>query len=210
MRVDAVGWAARRPPLLVAGLALAVVSAVALGVVTAVRAAPAPTPVAVAEPAGTTAPGAAEVRAVALRIPDIGLEESLADAGVDGDGVLVPPEDPAEAAWFTGSAVPGDTGPSVVIGHVDSRSGPGVFARLDELDPGDRIEVLRSDGRAVDFRVVDVVLVDKDEFPTDLVYGPVPVPELRLITCGGDFDRARGHYVGNVVVTAVPLPTFGA
>ncbi len=203
--------AAGRSPLLVAVLALAVTFAAGLGLVTAVGGVGTPTPVAVSEPATTTAPGPAPaVRAVALRIPDIGLEESLAEAGVDGAGVLVPPEDPAVAAWFTGSATPGDTGPSVVIGHVDSRAGPGVFARLDELDVDDRIEVLRSDGRTVGFRVVGIVLVDKDEFPTDLVYGPVPVPELRLITCGGEFDRARGHYDGNVVVTAVPLTTFGA
>ncbi|MBC8090459.1 MAG: class F sortase, partial [Pseudonocardia sp.] len=107
------------------------------------------------------------------------------------------------AGWFSGSAAPGEPGPSVIAGHVDSRSGPGVFFSLGELDIGAEIEVRRSDGVVLRFRVAEVYAVGKDEFPTERVYGPVPGSELRLITCGGEFDRSARRYLNNVVVTAV-------
>lgn len=153
----------------------------------------------------TAVPEPATVRATALRIPDLAVHGALDEVGVDATGALVPPADPSVAGWFTASAVPGDPGPSVIVGHVDSRAGPGVFFGLDELDVGAPIEVHRSDGRVVVFRVVDVYDVPKTEFPTERVYGPVPGPELRLITCGGEFDGAARNYRDNVVVTAVPV-----
>jgi hypothetical protein len=153
----------------------------------------------------TEVPEPAEVRATALLIPDLAVYSELDEVGVDAAGALVPPADPAVAGWFSASSVPGDPGPSVIVGHVDSRAGPGVFFGLGDLDVGARIEVRRSDGRTVDFRVVDVYDVPKSEFPTERVYGPVPGPELRLITCGGEFDRAARSYLRNVVVTAVPV-----
>lgn len=152
----------------------------------------------------TSVPESGPVRATALLIPDLGLSSALGVVGVDATGVLVPPTDPAVAAWFAASPVPGDPGPSVIVGHVDSRAGPGVFFGLGDLDIGAPIEVRRSDGRRVAFRVVDVYDVPKTEFPTERVYGPVPGPELRLITCGGEFDAGARHYRRNVVVTAVP------
>jgi sortase (surface protein transpeptidase) len=102
-------------------------------------------------------------------------------------------------------AVPGEPGPTVVAGHVDSRTGPAVFYRLDELAAGDRVEVTRSDGQVFVYRVVTVESHPKNAFPTGRVYGPTPGPELRLITCGGDFDRSSRHYLDNVVVMAVPV-----
>ena len=79
-----------------------------------------------------------------------------------------------------------------------------MFARLDRLSVGDRVEVARSDGQAFAYRVVTVERYPKDAFPTARVYGPTPGPELHLITCGGSFDRRIGHYRDNVVVTAIP------
>jgi sortase (surface protein transpeptidase) len=93
----------------------------------------------------------------------------------------------------------------VIAGHVDSRSGPAVFYRLDELVAGDRVEVTRSDGTVFAYRVATVETRPKDAFPTARVYGPTPGPELRLITCGGAFDRNSRHYRDNVIVTAIPV-----
>ena len=94
----------------------------------------------------------------------------------------------------------------MIAGHVDSRSGPAIFYRLDELAPGDRVEVDRSDGKAFGYRVVSVESHPKTAFPTALVYGPTPGSVLRLITCGGVFDPDNRHYRDNVVVTAVAAP----
>jgi sortase (surface protein transpeptidase) len=91
----------------------------------------------------------------------------------------------------------------VIGGHVDSRKGPGVFFALRSLEPGDAVRVTRSDGRVVRFSVTSVREVSKAQFPTEAVYAPTARPELRLITCGGRFDRAARNYVDNVVVDAV-------
>lgn len=145
----------------------------------------------------------APLRATTVGITAIGVRSDLIELGIDGAGALEVPPTAAVAGWFTGGAVPGEPGPTVIAGHVDSRLGPGVFARLGELTVGAQVEVGRSDGTTVRYQVVDVLKVAKDAFPTDRVYGPTPGVELRLITCGGDFDRRSGHYVDNVVVSAV-------
>lgn len=147
----------------------------------------------------------------AIRIPAIGVDHELVPLAVDAAGVLIPPESAAVPGWFAAGVVPGEIGPAVIAGHVDSRSGPGVFHRLHDLRPGDRIEVQRSDGVAL-FQVRSTERVGKREFPSRSVYGPVPVPELRLITCGGAFSRSTGHYVDNVIVRAalVRAPTTSA
>ena len=97
---------------------------------------------------------------------------------------------------------PGDVGPAVLAGHVDSTTGPAVFYRLGDLRPGDPVQVQRS-GRWLTFKVVDVRRYPKNAFPTAEVYGPTPDPQLRLITCSGVFDRARHSYLENTVVYAV-------
>jgi LPXTG-site transpeptidase (sortase) family protein len=117
---------------------------------------------------------------------------------------LQAPPAPDVAGWFVHGALPGEPGPAVIAGHVDSRTGPAVFSRLDRLVPGDRVEVGRSDGQVFAYRVTTVETVPKDAFPTARVYGPTPGPELRLITCGGVFDRHSSHYRDNVIVTAIP------
>jgi sortase (surface protein transpeptidase) len=162
-----------------------------------------------ASPSSGGAPVIPEVAAVfptVLRIPAIGVTTELVRLNLDATGALAAPEDFGRAGWFAAGTVPGDQGPAVLAGHVDSRDGPAVFFRLRELHEGDEVQVDRSDGRTVSFRVVSVRSYPKDRFPTAEVYGPTPVPELHLVTCGGPFDRAGGRYLDNIVVQAVPLP----
>jgi sortase (surface protein transpeptidase) len=150
------------------------------------------------------ASGWADLRATEVRLPALDVRSPLVDLDVGPDGALQAPADPAVAGWYVRGAAPGRPGPTVIAGHVDSRSGPGVFFRLDELVAGDRVEVARSDGLVVAYRVVTVGTHPKDAFPTARVYGPTPGPELRLLTCGGEFDPRSRHYRDNVVVTAIP------
>lgn len=142
---------------------------------------------------------------VAISVPSIGVESELITVGLRPDGSLEVPEgaDYDKAAWYDGSPRPGAVGPAVIEGHVDSaEGGPSVFYRLGEVEPGDEVHVVREDGSEVTFRVDDVQAYPKDDFPTLDVYGNTPGPALRLITCGGDFDRASGHYLDNTVVYA--------
>ena len=143
---------------------------------------------------------------VAVSIPAIGVQSDLITLGLNPDGTLAVPQpgpDYDKAAWFDGSPRPGNAGPAVIEGHVDSAAnGPSVFYSLGELVAGDRIEVARADGSTVAFVVDEVRVVPKDDFPTLDVYGNTDGPELRLITCGGPFDSSAGSYVDNVVVFA--------
>jgi sortase (surface protein transpeptidase) len=140
-----------------------------------------------------------------VRIPAIGVDSSLAALAVDATGALVPPTDFAQAGWFSAGTVPGDVGPAVIAGHVDDRTGPAVFYRLEDLATGDTVQVTRSDGRTVDFQVSRVAQYPKDDFATDEVYGPTTGAELRLITCGGTFDAGRRSYRDNIVVYATAV-----
>lgn len=142
---------------------------------------------------------------VRVRIPQIGVDADVIDLGLRDDGTLEVPSNFAETGWYTGRSVSGEPGPSVVVGHVDSKSGPAVFYHLDDLEAGHTIEIHRSDGSVAFFRVSSSVLVDKDEFPTDQVYGSTDEPTLRLITCGGDFNSSVRSYEGNLIVFAEHL-----
>jgi sortase family protein len=141
-------------------------------------------------------------RPVLLTIPLIGVRTQLVTLGLTSSGALEVPSSTSVAGWYTGSARPGAIGSAIIVGHIDSVSGPGVFFRLSELRAGDLVYVKRSDGTLVEFRVTSVQMYLKDRFPTASVYGPAPDSELRLITCGGAFDSATGHYLSNVVVYA--------
>ena len=112
------------------------------------------------------------------------------------------PASPAVAGWYTGSPRPGAVGAAVIAGHVDSYLGPGVFFRLRALRRGDLVYVRRADGTLAVFAVTAVHTFLKSRFPTAEVYGAVPDAQLRLITCGGTFDPATGHYLSNVIVFA--------
>jgi len=141
-------------------------------------------------------------RPVWLSIPAIGVRTSLVHLGLQANGTLQVPSSTAVAGWYTGSPRPGAVGSAVIAGHVDSYTGPGIFFWLRNLRPGDRVYVGRADGTMAVFTVTAVKKFAKDLFPTAAVYGPVPDPELRLITCGGVFDRSLGSYLSNVVVFA--------
>lgn len=151
-------------------------------------------------PAVATAAPTAAPRPVTLQIPSIAVNGPMELLGLATDGTLQTPTDPMKAGWYTGSSLPGEPGPVVIAGHVDSYTGPAVFAHLKNLRAGDRITLTLSGGSRVVYRVTSVVAYAKDKFPTQSVYGPRPDSELRLITCGGDF--VQGHYVDNVIVFA--------
>ena len=136
-----------------------------------------------------------------IRIKTIGLDSPLETLHVV-KGVLQPPERFDRAGWYADGTAPGDTGPAVIAGHVDSKAGPAIFYRLRELVPGDKVEVLRG-GTVVTFTVVRTAWYPKTAFPTDAVYGPTPDRQLRLITCGGVFNHALRSYRDNLVVYAV-------
>lgn len=131
------------------------------------------------------------------------MDAEVIDLDLNADGSLQTPDDDfSQAGWYTGRAAPGEQGPAVVVGHVDNKAGPAVFYRLRELVAGDEVEITRDDGSSVVYTVTYSEQVDKDAFPTEKVYGGTSVPELRLVTCGGDFDRSSGHYVDNIVTYA--------
>jgi Sortase domain len=141
---------------------------------------------------------------VAVEIPSIGVSSRLIRLGLNRDGTMEVPRDYDLAGWFTGGAMPGEDGPAVISGHVDSKSGPAVFYRLRDLRRGSAVRVRRADGRWLRFEVTGTARYAKAAFPTEAVFGPVTGPVLRVITCGGAFDRSSGHYLDNVVVTARP------
>jgi LPXTG-site transpeptidase (sortase) family protein len=147
--------------------------------------------------------GAASVaEPVSLVIPSIGVTSALVHLGLTSGGALQVPPTPAVAGWYTGSPRPGSIGSAVIAGHIDSATGPGIFFRLSQLQRGDRVYVRRADGTLAVFEVTEVQMFAKDAFPTAAVYGAVPDPELRLITCGGTFDYATRSYLSNTVVYA--------
>jgi sortase (surface protein transpeptidase) len=152
-------------------------------------------------PERVAAPGATS-EPVRLEIPAIGVGTPLLRLGLEPDGGMQVPGDYARAGWFAEGPAPGQVGPSVIAGHVDSKTGPAVFHRLRDLRPGDPVLVERADGSRLRFLVERSRSYPKSTFPTRDVFGPVPVAALRLITCGGEFDRARGSYRENLVVFA--------
>jgi sortase (surface protein transpeptidase) len=139
-----------------------------------------------------------------LAIPAIGVETELEHLAVSDDGTLAAPGDFGRAGWFSEGPAPGERGPAVIVGHVDSRDGPAVFQHLAELRAGDLVEVTRADGTIARFAVTDTLEATKEAFPTEAVYGPTAGPTLRLVTCTGAFDRAARHYVSNLIVYADP------
>lgn len=143
---------------------------------------------------------------ISLAIPVIGVQSTLLHLGQTVEGALeVPKAGPHydDAGWYKYSPAPGSLGPAIIVGHVDSASdGPSVFFRLGLLRPSDSVRIARADGSVAVFAVDSVQRFDKNRFPSDLVYGDTDHAALRLITCGGPFDRASGHHRDNVVVLA--------
>jgi sortase (surface protein transpeptidase) len=139
---------------------------------------------------------------VRIRIPRIGVTSTLDRLGRARDGTIEVPARWEVAGWYELGPRPGEPGSAVILGHVDSKRGPAVFFRLRQLRPGDGIEVAGADGSVVRFVVERTAQFDKRRFPTDEVYYPTLTPALRLVTCGGEFDTAAGHYRSNVIVFA--------
>jgi LPXTG-site transpeptidase (sortase) family protein len=156
---------------------------------------PRPAATASASPAPSTGPP------TQLKIPAIKITTSLEPLGLDAKGQLIPPSY-GDAGWYAAGTAPGDIGPAVIAGHIDSTSGPAVFFHLHELKAGDTVQVKRG-GKWLTFQVTGLAKFKKTAFPTDEVYGPTPTAQLRLITCGGPFDTHSRSYEDNVIVFAV-------
>lgn len=139
---------------------------------------------------------------MAIEIPAIGVDSGLMALGLRDDGTLEVPPEGFPAGWFTGASSPGELGPAIIAGHVDWGGLPGVFYDLRNLRPGDEISVERADRTTAVFRVTHVEQFPKDAFPTDVVYGDIGFAGLRVITCGGSFDRGARSYVDNIVAFA--------
>lgn len=204
-----------RAPLLAAA-ALIVVAVAAVVILTVARSAGSEHPAAAppGAPAGADAPNPADsfksVRTYAdvpvpvrIRIPALHVDSKLINLGLQSDGSVAVPPRTDIAGWYDGGAKPGAPGPAVILGHVDSKNGPGIFIDLHAVKAGTEIQVDRADGSSVRFAVTKVQKVLKTRFPTDLVYAPTLDPTLRLVTCGGSFDPAKGSYRDNVIAFAV-------
>ncbi|MHC1561084.1 class F sortase [Actinomycetospora sp. C-140] len=139
-----------------------------------------------------------------VSVPSISADSNLVATGLQSDGSLeVPPvSQPMQASWFNGSPTPGEVGPAVILGHVNGGGQPGIFANLSKVVAGEQILVDRADGQRAVFQVSRVDTIPKASFPTDQVYNDTPNSQLRLITCGGDYDRANRNYLSNVIVYA--------
>ncbi|MFK0246036.1 class F sortase [Amycolatopsis azurea] len=204
------GWArSHRGPLLLMGVLLAVLAGLAFILTSGPEhALPGSPTTSASPPASSTAPAATALPRsdpVLIEIPKIKAKSTLVPLGLNQDNTLqVPPVSrPMQAGWFSEGASPGEIGPAVIAGHVDGNKQPGIFYRLKELQAGDRVLISRADGRVLTFVISRVMQVDKDEFPTDAVYGETNDPQLRLITCGGSFDRAVRSYRDNIIAFAV-------
>jgi hypothetical protein len=137
---------------------------------------------------------------VAVRIPAIGLAVWLTQLGENADGTVEVPTSVKVPGWFSPGPSPGQVGSAVILGHVDSYQGPGVFFQLRTLQPGNQINVNLADGVVATFQVTSVVMYQKTQFPDQQVYGSNGSSELQLVTCGGVFDSQTGHYLSNIVV----------
>jgi Sortase domain len=141
-----------------------------------------------------------------LRIPAIGVSARVIPLRLAADGTMQTPRNFSETGWYEPGREPGERGPAVVVGHVDSTSGPAVFYRLRELHRGNVIGIARADGSVVRFRVEGLERWPKSAFPTRRVFGRTRVAALRLVTCSGNFDPSTGHYVDNTIVYAARIP----
>src|ERR1700722_3642606 len=153
--------------------------------------------------ATTTVPAPAVVARsvpVAVRIPAIGLSVWVTQLGLNADGTVEVPTNVKAPGWFAPGPSPGQVGSAVLLGHVDSSQGPGVFFQLRTLQPGNQINVNLADGVVATFKVTSGATYQKTQFPDQQVYGSNGSSQLQLVTCGGTFDPQTGHYLSNIVV----------
>jgi uncharacterized repeat protein (TIGR01451 family) len=137
-----------------------------------------------------------------VRVPAIGVDASVVSLGLNGDATLQVPTNATDAGWWSGGTAPGRRGAAVIVGHVDWGGNEGVFGRLHEVIRGQQVLVTHRNGVTDHYRVTATAVYPKVSFPTGLVYGPLPYPALRLITCTGSFDPSTGHYDHNLIVFA--------
>lgn len=213
-----VRWSARRLGILVAATVFAAVltmsgcsnrtadMAPADVSSSAVAATPSPSETPVGSATAATPPATTGLAPTILSIPAIGVTSTLVRLDLAKDGTLEVPAQAMSAGWYTGSPVPGLVGPAVIAGHVHWSGIPAIFAHLADLKPADRVIVSLSDGTTVTFAVDRVATYPKTQFPTDLVYGDITYPGLRLITCGG-YDPVAKAYEANVIVFATRVTT---
>ncbi|WP_244809656.1 class F sortase [Streptomyces sp. So13.3] len=152
----------------------------------------------------TASAGASAPAPVRIRIPGIDLDKTLIHLQVRQDGHLGVPEGPQQVGWWSEGPRPGDPGAAIIVGHVDSRTGPAAFYNVSSLRPGDAITIDREDHSHLAFTVRALRQYDKEDFPDDQVYATAGAPALRLITCGGTYDKALHEYRDNIVVYATP------
>ncbi|MEG3628837.1 class F sortase [Streptomyces poriticola] len=141
-----------------------------------------------------------------LDIPELGIRAPVLARGLDGKGALqAPPYDRAGAVgWYAAGATPGEAGTALLVGHVDTETRPAVFYKISTLEPGETIRVVRDGAGVAEFTVDDIQVLTRDSFDAHQAYGPHRSgrAELRLITCGGSFDKVSNRYTANVVVSA--------
>lgn len=138
---------------------------------------------------------------VRLKVSAVGIDTKLVELGLNPDQTLEVPSNPLLAGWYSGSPAPGQRGPSVIAGHVDSNDGPAVFYRLGQVQPGDQIQVTLQDDEIANFEVTGIRSYPQKDFPAQTVYGNTDRAALRLITCG-DWNTETRQYDANVVVFA--------
>ncbi|MFF1351125.1 class F sortase [Streptomyces sp. NPDC058322] len=193
-----------KPPALPAAVSSAAVSSAAPEVLGS-HAAPAP----VTSSKATVGPAMERSVPERLRIADIGVNAPFTELSIGATGQLdaPPPNDNNLVGWFKDGATPGERGSAIVAGHVDTMTGPAVFLQLQYLKPGAKVDITRADGSVATFKVDSVEQFSKAKFPDDRVYADTNSAQLRLITCGGAYNKTAKDYEDNVVVFA-HLDTF--
>jgi sortase (surface protein transpeptidase) len=141
-----------------------------------------------------------------LEVPELGIRAPVVARDLDAKGAIEPPpfDRPGTVGWYAAGVAPGAAGTALMVGHVDTETRPAVFYELSSLEPGETVRVVRDDAGTAVFTVDDVQVLTRDGFDAQQAYGPRDTgrSELRLITCGGTFDRGTGSYTANVVVSA--------
>jgi len=152
----------------------------------------------------------AKLTPVSLTIPAIDVKAGITRLGLNDDRTVQVPKDADDAGWYRNGPAPGENGSAVILGHVDSTTGPAVFYRLKNLERGEKVAVRLSDDSVAHYQVVRVALYANEDFPAQKVYSAsVGKPALNLVTCGGSYDRDAGGYQSNVVVYTKYLGATG-
>lgn len=191
----------RRTPLVALAAAVAIVATLVAGCTSSDKTTSASTTTAASSTTGVkTAAAISRSTPTSFTISSIKASGSLISLGRNTDDSVQVPADYQQAGWYQQGPAPGEQGSAVILGHVDSYKGTGVFFSLKKVKAGDMIDVTRADGKTAHFKVTDVRMYLKSQFPDQLVFGPRGGATLQVVTCGGDFDQSAKSYLSNVVV----------